>query len=365
MSLALTELTAEGRGAIAVLELRGPGALQRIRELSGRRLAPGCLAIVRLRGAEGAIDEALVRAESEDAVEVHVHGSPATVRALAREIGAEDADRSARSLEQRAALALACAPCEAAARTLLDQSEGALRSAIERALAASEAESRAIAAQLLERGRVLNRLMHPALVVLLGPPNAGKSTLFNTLLGTERALVTDQAGTTRDVVSERAHLGAYPVELVDGPGERPAAVGEEPAARLEREGARLARELAERADLVLWLDPAPNAVGAPASWTSRAVRVRSRSDLDPPGAAQIGDVSVSVRADPNGSVREIANLFRSRLDLPAKPWTPGAAAPFEAEQLSALERAQRGPSEGVRAQLASLLAPSQGPTSAG
>jgi tRNA modification GTPase len=365
MSLALTELTAGGRGAIAVLELRGPGALQRISELSGRRLAPGRLALVQLRGAEDVIDEALVRAESEDAVEIHLHGSPATVRALAREIGAADAESGALALELRAARLLARVPCESAARTLLDQFEGALRGALERALAAPEIESREIVAQLLERGRVLQRLLQPALVVLLGPPNAGKSTLFNALLGSERALVTDQAGTTRDLVAERAHFGAYPVDLVDGPGERPAAVGEEPGAELEREGARLALELAERADLTLWLDPAPGEARAPSTSAERAQRVRSRCDLETPGAVPPqGGLALSARADPGGAAAAIAALFRTRLDLPCEPWVPGAAVPFEVEQLMELQRALGASSDQLRASLAALLAPRPSPASA-
>ena len=362
MSLALTQLTAPGRGAIAVLELRGRGALDRVRALCPeRQLAAGRLALVRLRAQGEVLDEALIWAESEELVELHLHGSPSVVRAIADQLDAADRGLSARTLEERAALELARAPSEAAARTLLDQVEGALRSELERVLAAGEGEASERLGALIARGRVVQRLTRPALVVLLGPPNAGKSTLFNALLATERAIVSEQAGTTRDVVTERAHLGAYPVDLADGPGERTDEhFAAERGAQLEREGALLARGLAERAELLLWLDPAPGSSPLPAEWAGRAVRLRSRCDLDPPAARIGGAVSVAARGDPLAARAAVAELFRARLGLPADPWVPGSAAPFELGQLETLERALRAGSGERRGLVAALLG--QGPS---
>jgi tRNA modification GTPase len=365
MPLALTELTPPSRGAIAVLELRGPGALQRVRLLCrGRTLEPGRLALVRLHGGGEVLDEALVRIESEELVELHLHGSPAVVRAVAQQLGAPIAPPAGRTLEERAAQALARAPCEAAARTLLDQAEGALRSELERVLQASEAESQARIDALLERARVMEKLLQPARVVLLGPPNAGKSTLFNALLGAERTLVSDRAGTTRDVVVERAHLGAYAVDLVDAPGERGA--DEVSAARseqLEREGARIARELAERADLLLWLDPAPGGCVPPASLGGRAQVIRSRFDLDAPAARGAPRAAVAALVDPQGAGEVVARLLRGALCLPEAPWSPRAAAPFEPRQVELLQRARRATPAERLALVAALLSGGDAPAS--
>lgn len=358
MTLALTELTPPGPGAIAVLELRGPGALQRVRELCpGRRFAVGQLVLARLQGGGEVLDEALVRAEAEDAVELHLHGSPTVVRALAQEIGAEIALPEARTLEGRAAQALARAPCEAAARTLLDQAEGALRAELERVLASRGSEARARLDVLLERARVTDKLLDPALVVLLGPPNAGKSTLFNALLGSERALVSDLAGTTRDVLLERAHFGAYAVDLVDAPGERATTKGSSPrGAELEREGARIASELARRASVLLWLDPAPDECAPPESLRGRVESLRTRCDLDVRGRS--GDAAVSALTDPAGAHAVVSRLFRERLRLPGAPWSAGAAAPFESWQTELLERARRAPTTAeLRTHVAQVLAP--------
>ncbi|MBA2663141.1 MAG: tRNA uridine-5-carboxymethylaminomethyl(34) synthesis GTPase MnmE [Bradymonadaceae bacterium] len=83
--------------------------------------------------------------------------------------------------------------------------------------------------------------------VILGPTNAGKSTLFNLLHGTERAIVTPVAGTTRDFLEEEIHLGGVALRLVDTAGLR---VTED---QVEAIGIARSRELGQRADLVIWL----------------------------------------------------------------------------------------------------------------
>ena len=89
-----------------------------------------------------------------------------------------------------------------------------------------------------------------ALVVLAGPPNAGKSSLMNALLETNRAIVSDVPGTTRDSIEEWVDLAGWPIRLTDTAGLR------ETKDEVEGEGVRRAEELLSKADLVLWLgDP--------------------------------------------------------------------------------------------------------------
>ena len=80
----------------------------------------------------------------------------------------------------------------------------------------------------------------------MGAPNAGKSSLLNALAGRDVAIVTEEAGTTRDVTEVHLHLGAYPVTLVDTAGRR------QTDGIVEREGIRRAEERGQRADLILW-----------------------------------------------------------------------------------------------------------------
>ncbi len=95
-----------------------------------------------------------------------------------------------------------------------------------------------------DEGRLLR---DGARVVIMGRPNAGKSTLFNALLGADRAIVTDIAGTTRDVIEEGLVLDGIPLRILDTAGLR------EAECEIEREGIRRAREHSAAADIAVYL----------------------------------------------------------------------------------------------------------------
>ncbi|MEM9453011.1 MAG: GTPase [Myxococcota bacterium] len=154
-----------------------------------------------------------------------------------------------------------------------------------------------------------------ARVVLAGPPNAGKSSLFNALLGRDRALVADQPGTTRDYVEAELELGRYGSTLVDTAGLR------EGAEAVERAGVALSRAQVEGADVVLWVEAADSAgVGTEIETGTKAetndvvrelaraatvIRVESKRDRGIRRPAWIG-VSLEPGAAPRGldAVRE-------------------------------------------------------------
>ena len=98
-----------------------------------------------------------------------------------------------------------------------------------------------------------------ALVVLAGPPNAGKSSLLNALLEENRAIVSDVPGTTRDSIEAWIDLDGWPVRLVDTAGLR------ETKDAVEVEGVRRSEELLSKADLVLWLGDSPSVSRLPSS----------------------------------------------------------------------------------------------------
>src|SRR5262249_42285045 len=99
--------------------------------------------------------------------------------------------------------------------------------------------------QLLNRAPLGAHLTQPWRVVIAGPPNVGKSSLINAILGYERAIVFDQPGTTRDVVTAATALDGWPVELADTAG-LPAGVDPLDRAGIERETAQ-----ADEADCLL------------------------------------------------------------------------------------------------------------------
>lgn len=91
-------------------------------------------------------------------------------------------------------------------------------------------------------------LLHDGLTaVIVGKPNAGKSSLLNYLSGRESAIVTEIPGTTRDILRESIHIDGMPIHIIDTAGLR------ETSDVVEREGVKRAREQMQQADLILWL----------------------------------------------------------------------------------------------------------------
>ncbi len=112
---------------------------------------------------------------------------------------------------------------------------------------------------------------------LVGPVNAGKSSLLNALAGEDRAIVTAEPGTTRDVVEARVVWDGIPVTLVDTAGTRESASSE-----AERAGMERGRRRAGESDVVIVVHPAPGA-RTPDSAEPRELHVVSKADLDPDG----------------------------------------------------------------------------------
>ncbi|WP_029060699.1 tRNA uridine-5-carboxymethylaminomethyl(34) synthesis GTPase MnmE [Labrenzia sp. DG1229] len=98
----------------------------------------------------------------------------------------------------------------------------------------------------LDKSKSGERLRSGLQVVLMGAPNAGKSSLLNAIAGRDVAIVTEEAGTTRDVIEVHLDLGGYPLTLVDTAGLR------ESGGLVEREGIRRAQAKGQEADLILW-----------------------------------------------------------------------------------------------------------------
>ena len=261
-------LTPDGRGGIGSLLISGPGAEEAFRTLftfpSGRAPTADDLAARRSRPiyghfslGEGLHEEVLVRAVSPEKLEIHSHGGSAVRRAVVRRLtesggvfrpdeppvweGPADGEPDFRA---EAARLLPYARTERAARLLLEQ-----ESAAGRFFARLETLDRAARAECLARAELLARvgksLYAPPHVLLIGPVNAGKSSLLNALLGFGRVLVDQRAGTTRDAVSVETVIDGFPLRLSDTAGVR------EGAGRLEREGIGRIVPLLDKADLLL------------------------------------------------------------------------------------------------------------------
>ncbi|CAN5762537.1 tRNA uridine-5-carboxymethylaminomethyl(34) synthesis GTPase MnmE [soil metagenome] len=151
-------------------------------------------------------------------------------------------------------------------------------------------------ARLLDTAPGGELLREGATVVLAGRPNAGKSSLFNALVGLERTLVADQPGTTRDAVDARIELSGFPFTLVDTAGIR----GD--AETVEAAGIEVAHRWIRSAQLVLWCRRASDGPPSGAEWNGilevadgakggGLVLIRSCEDELPGGSSRGGDVA--------------------------------------------------------------------------
>jgi tRNA modification GTPase len=158
-----------------------------------------------------------------------------------------------------------------------DEDDLATDPALIRDCSALEAELR----QWLDRPRI-EPLKDGVLVVVAGPPNAGKSSLINTIVGEERVIVTDIPGTTRDHVEVPLSLGGVPIRLTDTAGLR---VTED---KVEAIGVERAGRLLEAADVVVWLGDPDDVPEHP-----RLIAVHAKADLPDHAEAPIGSIRVS------------------------------------------------------------------------
>jgi len=322
--------TPPGVSALALLRISGPKAAAITSSLAGVPLPPRQPLPQRLRSDQRVLDEAVITFwpgprsyTGEDLVEISCHGNPLVVETILQTLQKQGA-RIARPGEftERAFLN---------GRMDLTQAEAVLdvlHAGSERSLLAAQ---RALAGQLKDRLMEMRsdlldllarmeayidfpeediqpevgegfrrdvshllqgisgllstaplgqRLRSGYRLVLMGPPNVGKSSLLNALLGSDRAIVSPVPGTTRDTVEESIVLAGFPVRLIDTAGLRSSS---DP---VEQEGINRTRTAAEQADLILGLiDGTQPRDPCESEWShfhGKLLKVLTKSDL--PGA---------------------------------------------------------------------------------
>lgn len=346
--------SAPGRAGVAVIRASGPSAFAGLRGLDGGLAAPPPRrAVIRaLYDAQGMIDKALVLGflapasyTGEDVVEYHLHGGPAVVRRMLGALAALPGHRMAapgeftRRAFENGRMDLTAAEAVADlihAETTLQQEQalrqmgGALAGLytgwadrLARALAHVEADidfpdedlPDGVAAQVrpvmqvvadeitshLDDNRRGERLRSGIQIAVIGAPNAGKSSLVNLLAQREVAIVSEHAGTTRDVIEAHLDLGGYPVILADTAGLRPGQLGDGPQDRIEEEGIRRALDRAAQADIRLLVF---DAAALPALdkdtlalQDDRAIVVYNKSDIaDPERLSSVAGIALSARS---------------------------------------------------------------------
>ncbi len=353
--------TPPGEGGVAIIRISGPDA----REILSRAFSPvpkaRRLGYGHVMGKEGKMDEAMAvfmpaphTYTREDVAEIHCHGgSYITQRVLERvfELGARPAKSGEFTMraflngrvtldEAEAVMAVISANSEAAGRAALRQLEGgvsayvkSIRTQLVDQMAQIEAHMdfpeevdedltreeliaslEEIIAGLRERsdGDRARIVRDGASCVLAGAPNVGKSSIMNALAGSDRAIVTDIAGTTRDVLTERVSLGGLTVELSDTAGVR------ETGDAIEKIGVERAKKAVQNADAVIavfdasspWNDSEKEMLS---ELDSRAILVLNKTDLtvekELPGA-------IMISCKTGEGIKELENAILEALRAP-------------------------------------------------
>ena len=318
--------TAPGRGGVAVVRVSGPEAFQVAERIAGRAPRAGRISFDRYRLDGRLLDDGVTLAfkaphsyTGEDVVEFQCHGGSVTPRRVLEaclasgarlahrgefteraflngKLSYEEAESVLDLVDAKtdraadAALRGVSGECRKATREIydalvdisstaehaLDVSEEELPSGFLDGLVSSVAAISARLDEAIRRAKEGKILREGALVVIAGPPNAGKSSLLNALLGESRAIVSATPGTTRDSIEEWLDIDGWPVRLVDTAGLR------ETTDDIEGEGVARARDLMEKADIVLNLTPAdgdPTGGTSGTSGTVAVIEVLSKCDL--------------------------------------------------------------------------------------
>jgi tRNA modification GTPase len=358
--------TAPGRAGVAIVRVSGPQAMAALQALTGSVPEPrkAQLANISHPTSGETIDRGLVLLfvephsfTGEDVAEFHIHGGRASVsgvlEALARVPGlraAEPGEFTRRAFEsgkldltETEALAdLIDAETAAQRRQALRGLEGGIgrmaeawRGRLIEALALSEAEidfpdegdvpagliARAAEIAAALSAQIANtlaqdsgeRLREGAVIVIAGPPNAGKSSFLNRVANRDVAIVSPHAGTTRDVLEVHLDLAGYPATLIDTAGLR---ATDDP---VEQEALRRAEARAAHADLVLWFDDAAEPSDPPRHIAAEVWRVRNKIDLGAPS----GEAAFAISAKTGEGVDR---LLTSLGDWLAKELAPAESA---------------------------------------
>jgi tRNA modification GTPase len=361
-------------GAVTVLRLSGPDAVAMAERLT--KLPPARRASLRTLRLDGEIlDHAIVTVfpepnnfTGEDCVEFSLHGGRAVLaavsdalvalgarpaepgefsrraflngkldllqaEAIADLIAAETEAQRRLAIDGADALQAACAKWRESVRQIMARQEALIDfpdedlppdvdAALQRDVAALHAQMQAALAGAPRAARLREGLEF----VILGAPNAGKSTLLNALAGADIAIVSEIPGTTRDAVGTRVDLGGVPVHITDTAGLR------ETADVTEAEGVRRARARGEKADLIIAVGAAPGPEFPPTPPGVEVLHVITKSDLFTKAPLGFLNVSAATGAGMPALLRQLTMIAGRLTD------TAGAAALARPRQIACVRQ---------------------------
>jgi tRNA modification GTPase len=351
--------TPTGRGAVAVLAVTGPDAIRAIEPFfqakNRRPLAEQPIARIVYGHWKSDGEDLVVCRRDAECVEVHCHGGSQAVATIAADLASAGCQEipwqqwlsrnETCPLRVESQIALSQAASTRAALILFDQYHGALRRDLSEIIALLKTDAaRAYVRidQLLTTAGLGSHLTRPWQVVIAGRPNVGKSSLINALVGYARAIVFDQPGTTRDVVTAATVIDGWPVSLSDTAGLHQA------NDELEIAGMQLAKERLAQADLVIWvLDATQHCSGSFEAEMEREIdelglqvsakRLLVLNKIDRAHGTVVLEDAIATSATAGTGIEQLLAAISAAL-VPEVP-PAGAAVVFTERQRKALEAA--------------------------
>lgn len=303
--------TGKGSAAIATLQIVGPEARAILQDAfrpasaQPAPLQPGRVTLGSIVDDDRVIDQVTVGCESTESLAIHCHGNPLIVEVIAQLLGRSGAALCTpeQLLTQLALLERPCSTIAVEARIaqlhartlegtklIANQPHSGLAGIANRWLeqvgTIKVDDIRSDATEILARSEIAKLIIHGCTVALIGPPNTGKSTLFNVLAGRDRAIVSHIEGTTRDWIETQHRIGPLDTTLVDTAG-LDAILTAKDGNSIDDEAQTGSTQILDRADVVLFvLDNSRSAEQLNQSVLSalqknRVLTVLNKSDLPP------------------------------------------------------------------------------------
>ncbi len=364
-----TLLTPLGRGAVASIEVSGPEAIACVEQsflpASGLLFSAAPIRQI-MYGRWGNVsgEEIVACRLSDFTIELHCHGGQAAAARILADLSSHGAvvqiwraaveGKQGTSIRTSAIVALSESTTVRTAAILWDQYAGAMPGALDELKSllrdCALVSAGKLVARLLARADVGLHLTSPWRIALIGPPNVGKSSLLNALLGYGRAIVHDQPGTTRDLVTGATAFDGWPCVLVDTAGLR------NTEDLVESAGVELTVEALREADLVFWVRDATSSSSDDSNWRvampNNALIVWNKCDLLA-DTSLLRPAGVCVSALTRQGIDDLVRTIAARL-VPSIP-PPGSAVPFTQEQVERLRRIQTAIEQGPAIEAANDL----------
>lgn len=363
-------LTPHGRGAVATIAYEGDlsviDALHLFRPVNGRALVDQIIdRIVYGHWGEEPAGDVVVCRTAGDSIEINCHGGLAASTRILTQLESAGAihqswhewiERTEGSFAADVAAAFAAAATPRAAEIIAHQAYGPLRETFARVVMDESIRNPAPLLTTLENLNHWSRfglhLTTPWEVVLYGDPNVGKSSLINALVGYQRAIVLDQPGTTRDVVTAETAVDGWPIRLSDTAGIR------SDADELEAEGILRAQRAIAAADLRVLVLDRNRLNDEVSSWQQENLNphlvVLNKCDLGDNNRANFpGCPVVAVSAKTGKGIKSLLSMIATAL-VPLPP-DESQPVPITRRQIETIQLAIRALRRGENSSLPEIL----------